>query len=111
MLCPKGLLTVYVPYGLKGLLLTPYHVRAFTLNSFDNILNVEGGRSLERVPLFDILCRALDYGVPFKWHIHKYLGFLKLTYEGVDGKIRTKLPLGTRREIIFILRKKSLSCR
>ncbi len=105
VLRPRGILKVRVPYGIKGFLITPYHVRAFTLKSFDNISDVVGGKSLERVRLFRSLDRSLNYAIPFKWHIHKYLGFMKLTRETMDGRIETKLPLGPAYDITFILEK------
>ncbi len=102
ILQPNGILKVRVPYGIKGFTASPYHVRAFTLNSFENIMDISCGNSLERVHLFNSLGHFLNYRVPFKWHLNKYL---KLGTIDENNRVKFPYPLGLREEIVFILQK------
>ncbi len=98
-----GILHIVAPYGL-GRLYNPFHYHPINLTTFDSIC--KDGNSLETKRLFRILRRKIsDYRIPFKWHLHKYLPFLRYSYESRDHRIKTNLPLGPRNELTFWLEK------
>ncbi len=105
ILGPRGILHVIAPYGLKKLY-DPFHYHAFDFTTLEYFCREDS--SLDAAPLFRIVNRSItDYRMPMKWHLHRYLPFLKLTHQGSDGRTRTRLPLGPRSEVTFWLARRS----
>lgn len=94
VLIPGGTVEIRVPYGLCPL---AYHIRMFNEHTMDRfLLGIEDGaeKSLETQRLFEQASRTINRHLPYRWHLNRYL-HLKIP----------DLPIGTKREIVWNLRK------
>ncbi len=96
-----GTLIVVAPYGVDKLY-DPFHHHPFDLTTMDYFSRQDS--SFDAAPLFRVLRKRItDYRIPLRWHLHQYLHLPYLTHEGLDGRLRSRLPLGPRNEVTFWL--------
>jgi len=101
-----GELNAIVPFGMKALYI-PSHFHAFNMETMMAFCQTSrySSNCLQAVPLFELVSREVtSYRIRYRYHINKYLNFLKLVRED-SGRLKSHIPLGTREEITFILRK------
>ncbi len=99
-----GILIVVVPYGLRGLCCV-YHVHAFDLKTMNVLLEgATSGLQGDGLNLRLLKQEITDYAMPlvhrYKWHLVKYLSWLRWTGpHEFSRRIICHLPLGPRMEI------------
>lgn len=108
VLKPGGVLFARVPYGFRGWLATPAHIRPFFLNSMatfchQDAMSLDFDRQWRQRQAF-----VSDYypPFPFPWHVRRYLPWFWSRFarsSWPDGRERCLVPLGPRKEITFVL--------
>lgn len=71
VLKPGGILEIRTPYKFSSLDIGHRHF--FVLYSFDAFCEDDETPSLQHRKLFDMIDRGYRYGIPFRWHLNKYL--------------------------------------